>query len=71
MAYLSTNQSNIGCKWIFKTKKNTMSVMVRHKKRLVAKKYSQVSIDSNETYTLLAKFTTIKTIVAIKTIIDL
>lgn len=43
-----------------------MGHIMRDKVRLVAKDYLQVDeIDLNETFTLVAKFTTIKTIVAI------
>lgn len=49
-----------------------MGVVVRQKARLVAKGYSQVGgIDFNETYELIAKFTTIRTIVAIGAVMDL
>lgn len=55
-----------------KTKRDAMGVVVRHKARLVAKRYSQVAgIDFNETYASVAKFTTIRTIVAIGAAMDL
>lgn len=49
-----------------------MDVVVKHKTRFVAKRYSPVvGIDFSETYAFLVKFTTITTIVAIGTTMDL
>lgn len=47
-------------------------MVIRDKVRLVAKGYSQVvDIDFNETYAIIAKFTTIRIIVAIETTMNL
>lgn len=49
-----------------------MGDIVRYKARLVAKGYSQVAgVDFNETFAPVAKFTTIRTIVAIGAAMDL
>lgn len=69
---LPPNRSAIGCKWVFRTKRDAMGNVVRYKARLVAKGYSQVAgVDFNETFAPVAKFTTIRTIVAIGASIDL
>lgn len=57
---------------MFKIKKDAMEVVIRHKIRLVSKKYLQVvGIDFNDTYTYFAKFTTIMIIFTIEVVIDL
>lgn len=49
-----------------------MGNVVRYKVRLIAKDYSQViSIDFNETFAPVAKFSTIRTIVTIEIAMDL
>jgi reverse transcriptase-like protein len=66
LTQLPPNRSSIGCKWVFRTKRDAMGDIVRYKARLVAKGYSQVAgVDFNETFAPVAKFTTIRTIVAI------
>lgn len=68
----SRNRSSVDCKWMFRTKRDAIGMVLRHKARLVAKGYSQVvGIDFNEIYTSITKFTTIKTIVAIRAIMVL
>ena len=48
---LPPNRSAIGCKWVFRTKRDAMGHIVRYKARLVAKGYSQVAgVDFNETF---------------------
>ena len=72
LTHLPPNRSSIGCKWVFRTKRDAMGDIVRYKARLVAKGYSQVAgVDFNETFAPVAKFTTIRTIVAIGAAMDL
>jgi Reverse transcriptase (RNA-dependent DNA polymerase) len=55
------NQKVIGCKWVFKTKRNSDGSIERHKTRLVAKGFNQVcGIDFEETYSPIVRPTTIR-----------
>jgi hypothetical protein len=68
---LPPKRSAIGCKWVFRTKRDAMGHIVRYKARLVAKGYSQVAgVDFNEAFAPVAKFTTIRTMVAIGAAMD-
>jgi hypothetical protein len=54
----------IGCKWVYKVKHNADGSMSRYKTRLVAKGYAQTyGIDYEETYSPIAKMTTLKVII--------
>jgi hypothetical protein len=58
--------------WVFRTKRDASGHIVRHKARLLAKGYSQVEgVDFNETFAPMAKFTTIRCMLAIGSAMDL
>ena len=57
----------IGIKWVYKTKFDTKGEIIKYKERLVAKGFSQqYGVDYNETFTLVARLDTVRTILAIK-----
>ena len=58
----------VGCKWVFKIKRNAAGEIDKYKARLVAKGYSQVQgVDYDETYTPVARLSSLRTILAIAT----
>ena len=62
----------IGCKWVFRAKRDAFGDVVRYKARLVAKGFAQVQrVDFRETFAPVAKFTTIRCILAIGGAMDL
>ena len=62
----------IGCKWVFRAKRDVFGDVVRYKARLVAKGFAQVQgLDFHETCAPVAKFTTIRCILAIGAAMDL
>jgi hypothetical protein len=65
---LPTNKTNIGVKWVYKTKLNKKGNIEMHKARLVSKGFSQqTGIDYGETFSQVARLDTVKTILSIAT----
>jgi len=63
LVVLPKDKKAIGCKWVYKVKHNVDGFVSKYKARLVAKGYAQTyGIDYEETYSLVAKMTTIRTI---------
>ena len=59
----------IGCRWIYKVKDHADGTIERYKARLVAKGYNQIDgLDCFNTYSPVAKLTTIRTVIALASI---
>jgi hypothetical protein len=62
---LPKDKKSIGCKWVYKVKHNADKFVNIYRARLVAKGYAQTyGIDYEDTYSLVAKMTTVKAIIA-------
>jgi len=69
--FLPTNRKAIGCKWVFKLKRDTTGKPTRYKARLCAQGFTQVSgMDYHETFAPVVKATTVKTMFALAAIRD-
>jgi len=65
---LLKDKKAIGCKGVYKVKHNADGSMSKYKARLVAKGYAQTyGIDYEETYSPIAKMTTIRVIIVMAT----
>ena len=72
LASLPKGRKSVGCKWVFRTKRDASGDVIRHKARLVAKGFSQVAgVDFLETFAPVAKFNTIRCILALGAALDL
>jgi len=66
---LPSGVKTIGVKWIYKTKCNEDGTVEKYKARLVAKGYTQQhGIDYNEVFAPVARWDTIRTILALATV---
>jgi len=65
LVVLLEDKKAIECKWVYKVKHNVDGFVGKYKARLVAKGYAQTyGIDYEETYSPVAKMTTIRAIIA-------
>jgi hypothetical protein len=65
---LPKDKKSIGCKWVYKVKHNADGSMNKYKARLVTKGYAQTyGINYEETYSPVAKMTTIRAIIVMAT----
>ena len=63
---LASHRQPITCKWLYKLKHNADGLIARYKARLVAKGFSQLSgLDYGETFALVAKGDSIRTLLSI------
>jgi hypothetical protein len=69
LVVLPEDKKAIGCKWVYEVKHNADGFVSRYKTRLIAKGYAQTyGIDYEETYSPVAKMTTVRAIIAMATI---
>ena len=63
---LPSQRNLVGCKWVFKLKKNSDGSVARHKARLVAQGFSQeAGVDYGETFSPVVKPTTVRIVLSL------
>ena len=63
---LPLHKMAIGCKWVYRVKYNAEGSLDKYKARLIAKGFTQqAGLDFTDTFSPVAKLTTIKTLLAI------
>jgi hypothetical protein len=68
LVVLLEDKKIIGCEWVYKVKHNANGFVSKYKARLVTKGYAQTyGIDYEETYSLVAKMTTVRAIIVMVT----
>ncbi len=69
---LPPGRKPVSCKWVFKIKQGVNGEVERYKARLVARGFTQTyGVDYNETFAPVAKFTSIRCILALAALEDM
>jgi hypothetical protein len=69
---LPADRKPVSCKWVFKIKQGANGEVERYKARLVARGFTQTyGVDYNETFAPVAKFTSIRCILALAALEDM